>query len=402
MFKPLAELAGIHYGKSPAAVLVEESEVPVVGTGGAYCRAVRPMFPGPAIVVPRKGSLGKPHFLDGPFWPSDTTFAVVANRGVNTKWLYYLLANFDLSRLNEATGVPSISRDWLRKIPFCTPPQSEQERIAAILSTVDSTIERTEALIAKRRLLKIGLMHTWLTRGILPDGSLRPPPSIAPELYGETPIGPLPTGWTCEPLLDLLSSVPNAMRSGPFGSALLKAELVEEGVPFLGIDNIFPEKFVANYRRFLSPEKYVSLARYAVRPDDVIITIMGTVGRCCVAPSDLGDALSSKHLWTMTFDKGKVLPALVSWQLNHAVWVKRWFDRHAQGAVMDAIQSSTLKTLKLPVPPLAEQEIIADRYRTLSASISAEEDTLKKLQQQRQGLMRDLLTGLVGLERPAT
>lgn len=307
----------------------------------------------------------------------------------------------DLRKLNQGTSINGIIRSDLTAYPLDLPPLPVQRRIAEILSTLDSAIDQTEAFIAKGRLVKTGLMHDLLTRGVLPDGGLRPRPAAAPELYNETPIGPLPIGWTCLSLAKLLAGVPNAMRSGPFGSALLKAELVEEGIPFLGIDNIFPERFVAKYRRFLSPQKYVSLARYAVRPADVIITIMGTVGRCCVAPSDLGEALSSKHLWTMTFDREKVLPDLICWQLNHAAWVKRWFDKHAQGAVMDAIQSSTLKTLRLPVPPLAEQEIICERYRTLSKAISVEEDTLEKLRQQRQGLMHDLLTGRVSLERRA-
>ena len=307
----------------------------------------------------------------------------------------------DLKRLNQGTSINGIIRSDLTAYKLDLPPLPVQRRIAEILSTLDTAIEQTEALIAKGRFVKTGLMHDLLTRGVLPDGSLRPRPVAAPELYNQTPIGPLPTGWTCRPLEKLLAGIPNAMRSGPFGSALLKAELVDEGVPFLGIDNIFPERFVTKFRRFLSPQKYVSLARYAVRPTDVIITIMGTVGRCCVVPSDLGEALSSKHLWTMTFDREKVLPDLICWQLNHAAWVKRWFDRHAQGAVMDAIQSSTLKTLHLPVPPLAEQEIICERYRALGSAISVEEDTLEKLRQQRQGLMHDLLTGQAGLERRA-
>ncbi len=166
MFKPLAELAGIHYGKSPAIVLAEESEIPVVGTGGAYCFASRPLFSGPAIVVPRKGSLGNPSYLGRPFWASDTTYAVVAHRGFDTKWLYYSLANFDLSRLNEATGVPSISRDWLRRIEFRVPAQPEQERIAEILTTLDRTIEQTQALIEKFGRITEGLLHQLLSQGV--------------------------------------------------------------------------------------------------------------------------------------------------------------------------------------------------------------------------------------------
>ena len=72
------------------------------------------------------------------------------------------------------------------------------------------------------------------------------------------------------------------MRSGPFGSALLKHELVEAGIPLLGIDNVHVERFEATFSRFVTPQKFRELERYAVRPRDLMITIMGTVGRCCL------------------------------------------------------------------------------------------------------------------------
>ena len=111
------------------------------------------------------------------------------------------------------------------------------------------------------------------------------------------------------------------MRSGPFASALLKHELVASGIPFLGIDNIHIEQFKSDFVRFVTPRKFAELSRYRVLPDDVVITIMGTVGRCCVIPDGFGEMLSSKHLWTMTFNQSKVLPEMVCWQLNHAPWV---------------------------------------------------------------------------------
>lgn len=185
------------------------------------------------------------------------------------------------------------------------------------------------------------------------------------------------------------------MRSGPFGSALLKEELVEEGVPFLGIDNVFVERFVPTFHRFVSRWKVQEFLRYAVFPSDVIITIMGTVGRCCVAPEGLGEALSSKHLWTMTFDTNRVVPKLVCWQLNHARWVKDCFTRQSQGAVMEAIQSSTLRNLGLPLPSIQEQQLILDRYKRRNGLIEAEEDHLVKLHKQKAGHMHDLLTGRV-------
>jgi type I restriction enzyme S subunit len=163
----------------------------------------------------------------------------------------------------------------------------------------------------------------------------------------------------------------------------------------LGIDNVFHERFEPKYNRFVTNRKFLELSQYAVFPGDVIITIMGTVGRCCVAPDDIGRALSSKHLWTMTFDQNKVLPELVCWQLNYAPWVKSWFARGSQGAVMDAIQSSTLRTLSLPTPAVEEQEQIRERYFCFSQGIATESEKLDSLRSIRSGLMNDLLTGRV-------
>lgn len=241
-------------------------------------------------------------------------------------------------------------------------------------------------------------MHDLFTRGVLPNGQLRPPREQAPELYQETAMGWIPKEWEVLKLESLLACVPNNIRSGPFGSALLKHELVEVGIPFLGIDNIHVERFDANFRRFVSQRKFQELSRYAVRPRDVVITIMGTVGRSCVIPDSLETALSSKHLWAMSFDTGKVFPELVCWQLNYSAWAKAWFRRATQGGIMDAIQSSTLKNLQLPVPSLQEQTMIDARYRTLSFRIQSESDRLEKLQKQKLGLMQDLLTGKVAVK----
>lgn len=318
----------------------------------------------------------------------------------NKDFLFHRLMHPDVRRRMVAYSAGStVLHLDTKKVPTITvriPINTrEQERIATILTGIDTTIEKTEALIAKYQQIKAGLMHDLFTRGLTADGKLRPPREQAPELYQKTPIGWIPKEWDCKTLEELLASVGNSLRSGPFGSALLKSELVENGIPFLGIDNVHTEHFEATFRRFVSLNKFLTLNRYAVRPKDVVITIMGTVGRCCVLPDYIGNALSSKHLWTMTFDQSQVIPELVCWQINYAPWVLSWFKRRAQGAVMDAIQSSTLKTLKLPVPPMPEQLEIFKKYASCNSRIESEQANLRKLQMEKRGLMHDLLTGYV-------
>ena len=198
----------------------------------------------------------------------------------------------------------------------CPTSKPEQTKIAEILSTVDRAIEQTEALIAKQQRLKTGLMQDLLIRGIDQHGNLR---SEQTHEFKDSPLGRIPVEWEVKRIDELLANVDPPMRSGPFGSALLKEELVESGVPLLGIDNVHTEKFVASFARFVHYKKAETLKRYYVRPRDIMITIMGTVGRCCVVPDDIGTALSSKHTWTISLDQkvySSYLPACKSTTLH--------------------------------------------------------------------------------------
>lgn len=310
-------------------------------------------------------------------------------------FIFYWLQPY-IKKINDITAATTVKhlsvKDIVKaesKLPFIT----DQIKIGKILNTIDQTIEKTEALIVKYQLIKAGLMQDLFTRGIGADGKLRPTRQQAPKLYHETKVGWIPKDWDCKVLENVLAPISNNIRSGPFGSALLKAELVEEGIPFLGIDNIHIEKFVENYKRFVSERKFNELYRYAVRPKDVVITIMGTVGRSAVIPDNIERALSSKHLWAMTFDQDRVIPELICWQLNYASWVASWFRRETQGGIMDAIQSKTLKRLHIPIPPIEEQKEIYKRYLVISRKLESEQQNLEKLDKNKAGLMHDLLTG---------
>ncbi|MBS0989340.1 restriction endonuclease subunit S [Acetobacter okinawensis] len=310
----------------------------------------------------------------------------------------YLLRLADYAKAKaEAVSVGSTVKgikvaDYLNiEVPLA--PPERQSKIAEILDTLDAAIRGTEAAVAKLKAMKQGLLHDLLTRGIDANGDLRPSQSEVPHLYKQTPLGWLPKEWDVCAMQDLLASVDPAMRSGPFGSALLKEELVSKGIPFLGIDNVFVERFDRNYKRFVTPGKFLQLHRYAVRPDDLMITIMGTVGRCCLVPDDVGEALSSKHTWTISLDQTKYSPYLAMLQVNYSDWVLRHFSKDQQGGTMSAIRSETIRSTQLPVPPRDEQESIEAILSELSVRLSEEETILKKYSLQKIGLMDDLLTG---------
>ncbi len=345
--------------------------------------SIRTGYPGVTAVVPAK--------YDG--CHSFTTLISRPNsKKINSFYLSFLI-NSDYGRKfvlgGQAGGAQqNLNVSVLKQFPVIIPPLPEQQKIAAILTSVDEVIEKTQAQINKLKDLKTGMMQELLTRGVGVDGKPH-------TEFKDSPVGRIPKGWDCVRLEFLLKSSKNSMRSGPFGSALLKHELVPSGHPYLGIDNVHIERFENKFKRFVSDEKFEQLQRYAVQEDDVMITIMGTVGRSCVVPKGVGKALSSKHVWTMSFDQQKYIPALICWQLNYSDWIKLQFKNESQGGVMESISSKTLKELWLPLPPISEQNKINKVHKSLSESIRVKEGLLYKHKQLKNALMQDLLTGKV-------
>lgn len=312
-------------------------------------------------------------------------------------FFFHLLKHAEriLKNQTNGTGIPHVDKEILENISAFCPGDSQQRKIAEVLDTLDIAIHQTEAIVEKLKKVKQGLLHDLLTRGVDANGELRPSYETAPELYKESPLGWIPKEWDIKQLSELLGDVDPAMRSGPFGSALLKQELVDSGLPLLGIDNVHTERFVADYVRFVTPRKFEQLARYAVRPDDLMITIMGTVGRCCVVPENIGQALSSKHTWTISLNQEAYSPYLAMLQINYSPWVLGHFARDQQGGTMAAIRSETLRSTWLPVPPRDEQRLMEERLRELSKRIDLEITSLAKRHSEKAGLMDDLLTGRV-------
>ena len=100
-----------------------------------------------------------------------------------------------IHKLTPQTTVRHLSTKDITAIPFPRFDVKEQRKIARILDTLDTTIRETEAIIAKLKAVKQGLLHDMLTRGLDENGELRPPQSEAPHLYKDSPLGWIPRQW---------------------------------------------------------------------------------------------------------------------------------------------------------------------------------------------------------------
>jgi len=363
----LGDVIRLEYGRALSASAREPGEIPVYGSNGVCGEHSAALVNERGIVVGRKGTAGSVTVTTGPFWPIDTTYFVVPRVEADFDWLAATLEYARLPQLSEATGVPGLNRDKAHLQPIRLPPLDEQQRIAEVLRSVDEQTDLTRRTLAATRAAKNA--------------------ALIDALHSNS--------WPNVQVGELLADTQSPMRSGPFGSALLKSELTEQGIPLLGIDNVHVERFVPKYRRFISEAKYQELARYTVFPNDVMVTIMGTVGRCCVVPEGIGRAISSKHVWTLTLDEQRYSPALLAWQINHEPRVLDQLRGSAQGGIMSAISSETLRNLRVPKPARAQMLELEHLIMSANSTIFRLEEELVGLTRLKQLVSHDLLSGRI-------
>ena len=136
-----------------------KGNIPVFGTGGYMTSVNDYLYDGETTFIGRKGTINKPYYYKGKFWTVDTLFYTHSFDGVMPHFVYCLFQTINWLKYNEASGVPSLSKDTIEKIKVHIPQIKEQQKISRLILLLDERIATQNKIIEDFKKLKCAIIE---------------------------------------------------------------------------------------------------------------------------------------------------------------------------------------------------------------------------------------------------
>jgi type I restriction enzyme S subunit len=264
-------------------------------------------------------------------------------------------------------------------------------KASVLKAAVEGRLVETEASIAQREGRSYETGEQLLQR-ILEDRRSRWSGKAKykePALLDAIPEAEPPESWTWSNFEQVSSSERHALKAGPFGSALKKEFYVPVGYKIYGQEQVIAgDHKSGDY--YISEEKYTELQNCAVKPGDILVSLVGTTGKVLVLPDGAEPGIINPRLIKLSLNPKFVIAQYASYYLQSAP-ARRFFKLQAHGGTMEILNLGIVKALPICLPPIAEQtRIVAevDRHLSIVREVEVEvDDNLQRAQALRQATL---------------
>ena len=192
----LKRFAEVHNGREIDVEVdsTDSSAVGVYGSGGVFKYTNRSQYSGKAVLFGRKGTLGKPLYVEGQLWAVDTMYFLTYSNRLLEKFSYYQFLAFNWAPYITHTAIPSVVASEIVACYFPIPPLEEQAKIADYLdngcASLDTILDKTRSSIEEYKELKQAVITQVVTKGVRGEQEMKD--------SGVEWIGEIPKEWVCE------------------------------------------------------------------------------------------------------------------------------------------------------------------------------------------------------------
>ncbi len=344
------------------------------------------------LLLTNSMSFGEPYFLeiDGCIHDGWVCFTNLTN--INKLFLYYFLCS-EFCRiqfqLQVAGGVvQNLNIDKIGETILYLPLAKEQSAIADYLDqkcgAIDEIIEQAKATIEEYKAWKSSVIFEAVTKGLDPNVEMKD--------SGVDIIGLMPKHWNLIKVKFCTSKIGSGKT--PRGGAEI---YTDSGIMLLRSQNIYSTGLVLDNVSYISEKIDEEMANTRVFADDILLNITGgSIGRCCIYPSNLPYANVNQHVCIIRVISQIILPKLMLyiWMSNVG---QKSIDIFQTGANRESMNFEQIGNTFIPIMDYQEQKKIVqyldEKCATIDGIIAEKEALIADMEAYKKSLIFETVTG---------
>ena len=400
----VGEYSPFTYGKAIKKADQLNGRIPVYGSNGVYAFSAEALVKQHAVIIGRKGSVGKVHLSTKPCWISDTAFHTTKNTIEEAYFVYYLLSSLGLEDMNTDAAVPGLNRNNAHRLEIKI-PNSVEGRIALVapLITLDKKIELNRQtnqtlehiaqalfkcwfvdfeptrakIIAKEKGANTAIqelaaqaiicgamtlekleaitqnLETTLQQAIneklsqvnqtpINTEQLKTTAALFPDALVDSELGEIPEGWEVLSISDF-----GKVITGKTPPKKIEQAYDNAGVPFITPTDIEDSVFLTSTNRFLTAEGQLAIKNTKIEAGTICVTCIGSqMGKAIVTPKD---AFTNQQINSIAVYDDSFRNYLL---LNLRNRREEIYDIGSSGSTMPIINKTTFEKLDVISPSL--------------------------------------------------
>lgn len=357
------------------------------------------------LLLSKNGTIGIPKIVD---W--DWEFSIFVSlaliklkSSLDANYVAHFLKSditqWQVIRRAKQGTVTNLHLEEIREIEIPKLSLTHQKKIAKILSTCDSVIEKTKEAIEKYQAIKDGMMDDLFTRGIDPKTKkLRATYEDAPELYKKSELGMIPKGWGISNFEDATEIITDFTANGSFESLRVNVKYYYETNYARLIRLTDLRQNLENDGVYVDEEGFKYLVKSELYENDIMLANVGEyTGFACLMPNVNYPTTIAPNMFLIRSNQNIFNSVYMYYFMTYSLFTRQ-VDNVSASSATKLLNKTNFRAMNLFKPSVDEQKFIANILNSIDKKIQTEQSTLKKYQQIKKGLMDDLLTGKKELE----
>lgn len=284
--------------------------------------------------------------------------------------------DFTEHAMSGVTGAHHPRTSWHHISEFDLPGHSidQQQRIGSLLTRIQRLIECVEIQSTTALDIKSHAMSALFTQGLLKSA------------LGESEIGQIPSHWQVVPLGSL-----GRVGNGSTPKRTVSAYWDGGHYPWLTSAKVYDRNIIRG-DEFVTETALRECHLPKVQPGALLMAITGqgkTLGHCAVLRTE---ATVSQHVAYVQTDTTRANPVFLRGYLETQYDYLRQVGAGG-GSTKGALTCAFLRSLPVPLPPLAEQNEIAEVLDAIDAKIALHQQKRAVLEELFKALLHKLMTG---------